>query len=433
MELSSPTNQRQIHSTILAVGSRGDVQPLCALAVGLQRAGHRVRVATHGNFKEFVSQLGLEFAPLAGNFEELLKSVEGEKLLAGKRNKLISDELFQELLINSWACCQGTDVVIFGQLATWGYHIAEKLDVPGLIAATCPLSPTREFPFLQSSKAVKKPWSGLLNYGSYLLIDFLFWQKNRKAINRFRKEILELPPLPFLGNQFRRKQPKNLSPLPFLYGFSPLVIPKPLDWSDWLNVTGYWFLDSSVHYQPPKELLDFINNGSAPVCIGFGSMAFGNTSNVAQVLLEALERSQQRGILLSGWAGISNAKKSDNVFIIDSVPHDWLFPRMAAVVHHGGAGTTAAGIRAGVPSVVVPFFADQPFWAERLVELGVSPPPIPFKELSAQRLAAAIQVAVSDKNMQQQAFALGESVRKENGVANAVEAFQSHFKTYPVK
>lgn len=261
----------------------------------------------------------------------------------------------------------------------------------------------------------------------------MFWQKNRKAINRFRKEILDLPSLPFLGNQFRRKQPKNLSPLPFLYGFSPLVIPKPLDWSDWLNVTGYWFLDSSVHYQPPKELLDFINNGSAPVCIGFGSMAFGNTSNVAQVLLEALELSQQRGILLSGWAGISNAKKSDNVFIIDSVPHDWLFPRMAAVVHHGGAGTTAAGIRAGVPSVVVPFFADQPFWAERLVELGVSPPPIPFKELSAQRLAAAIQVAVSDKNMQQQAFALGESVRKENGVANAVEAFQSHFKTYPVK
>ncbi len=398
--------------------------------VGLQRAGHRVRVATHENFKEFVSQLGLEFAPLAGNFQELLKSVEGQKLLAGQRNKLISDELFQKLLTDSWVGTQGTDVVIFGQLATWGYHIAEKLDVPGLMAATCPLSPTREFPFLQPSKAVKKPWDGPLNYSSYLLIEFLFWQKNRLAINRFRKETLDLPPLPFLGNRFRTKQPKNLSPLPILYGFSPLVIPKPLDWSDWLNVTGYWFLDEAVHYQPPKELLDFINNGPAPVCIGFGSMAPGNTSQVTQVLLEALELSQQRGILLSGWAGISNAKKSDSVFIIDEVPHEWLFPRMAAIVHHGGAGTTAAGLRAGVPSVIVPFFADQPLWAERLVELGVSPPPIPYKELSPQRLAAAIQVAVSDKTMQRHAFTLGESVSQENGVANAVEAFEGHLKTY---
>ena len=307
METNSSTQQTQaLHITILAVGSRGDVQPYCALALGLQRAGYRVRIATHYNFEEFVSQLGLEFAPISGNYQELLQSEAGQKLLAG--------------------------------------------------------------------------------------------------------------------------QPNNLSPLPILYGFSPSVIPKPADWADWLNVTGYWFLDQATTYQPPKELLDFINDGSPPVCIGFGSMTSSNPQSVTEVLLEALAHSQQRGILLSGWAGIGNVKMPNHVFVIDSVPHDWLFPRMAAVVHHGGANTTAAGLRAGVPSVIVPFFADQPVWGQRLADLGVSPPPVLFKELSAQALATAIQVAVSDEEMRSRAEALGRKIREEDGVANAVAAFQHYLK-----
>ncbi len=412
----------------MAVGSRGDVQPYCALALGLQRAGYRVRIATHYNFEEFVSQLGLEFAPIAGNYQELLQSEAGQKLLAGQRSKLISDELFQKQLADGWASCQGTDVVIFTPLSLWGYHIAEKLAVPGFIGANIPISPTRAFPLLKFNLSPRNPFESTLNYASYLLLEFLFWQEQRETINRFRQETLNLPPLPFLGNRFRRKRPNNLSPLPIFYGFSPSVIPKPADWADWLNVTGYWFLDQATTYQPPKELLDFINDDSPPVCIGFGSMTSSNPQSVTEVLLEALARSQQRGILLSGWAGIGNVKMPNHVFVIDSVPHDWLFPRMAAVVHHGGANTTAAGLRAGVPSVIVPFFADQPVWGQRLADLGVSPPPVPFKELSAQALATAIQVAVSDEEMRSRAEALGRKIREEDGVANAVAAFQHYLK-----
>lgn len=412
--------------TILAVGSRGDVQPYCALAVGLQRAGHRVRFATHYNFKELVSKQGLEFAPIAGNFQELLKSEEGLKLLEGKRSKLVSEELFQTQLLDSWQACQETDVIIFTPLTTWGYHIAEKLAVPCFFASCIPLSPTRAFPFLKGAGASRNPLAGTLNYASYLLVEFLFWQSQRKNINRFRRETLDLPLLPIGGLRFTRRRPLNLSPLPMLYGFSPSVIPKPNDWPGYLHVTGYWFLDQMQDYQPPNELVNFINDGSRPIYIGFGSMTSRQPDCLTQIAIEALNRNNQRGILLSGWAGIGKVNLPDNIFVCDFVPHEWLFPQMAAVVHHGGASTTAAGLRAGVPSLVVPFIGDQLSWGQRVANLGVGPAPISYKELSVELLASAIQMAVSDQAMRDRAVVLGQKIREENGVANGVEAFHSH-------
>ncbi|CAA9304236.1 UDP-glucose:sterol glucosyltransferase [uncultured Leptolyngbya sp.] len=424
MQHGLPAEQTKIlQITILAVGSRGDVQPYYALALGLQRAGHQVQIATHANFEAFVSHQGLEFAPVAGDYNQLLRSEEGQKLLEGERVKLVSDELFQQQMADAWVACQGTDVVIFNPLATWGYNIAEKLAVPCFMAATMPLSPTRTFPFLNFALASRTSFDRLRNYASYLLVEFLFWQQQRKQVNLFRQQTLGLPPLPFLGARFRSKKPHNLYPLRVLYGFSPIVIPKPPDWPEFLNVTGYWLLDQAKDYQPPKELLGFLDDGPPPVSVGFGSMTIRNLQLVTKLVIEALEESQQRGILLSGWAGIGNVNLPDRVFVIDDVPHDWLFPRMAAVVHHGGASTTAAGLRAGVPSVIVPFFADQPAWGQRLAELGVSPPPVPYKELSVKRLAATIRRAVSDKVMREQAIALGKRIRAEDGVAKAVEAF----------
>jgi UDP:flavonoid glycosyltransferase YjiC (YdhE family) len=383
-------------------------------------------MATHCNFEEFVSKQGLEFAPIAGNFQELLSSEEGQKLLEGKQTKLLSDDLFQTQLADGWQACQGTDVVVFNTLATWGYNIAEKLVVPCFMAANVPLSPTRVFPFMKPQKVSKNPLAGTLNYASYLLVEFVFWQRYRETMNRFRKETLGLPPLPFGGARFRRKPPSNLSPVPVLYGFSPSVIPKPIDWSERLHVTGYWFLDQMKDYQPPKELVDFINNGSLPIYIGFGSMTSRHPERLTQVVLEALNRSGQRAILLSGWAGLGKVDLPESIFVCDSVPHDWLFPHMAAVVHHGGASTTAEGLRAGVPSIVVPFFADQPLWGQRVADLGVGSSPIPYKELSAERLAAAIEVAVSDEAMRDRAIAIGQRIREEDGVTNAVEVFHRH-------
>jgi UDP:flavonoid glycosyltransferase YjiC (YdhE family) len=377
------SRSKSLQITILAVGTRGDLQPCCALGIGLQRAGHKVRIATHDNFAEFVSQQGFEFASIAGNFQELLQSEEGQKFLAGQNSKLVSDELLQKQLADARLACQETDVIIYTTRAYGGYHIAEELGVSCFFAACWPLSPTRTFPLLQFAQVSRNQLESTLNYASYFLIEFLSWQLSRKTINYFRTQTLNLPPLPFLGRRFRTKTPSNLSQIPVLYGFSPSLIPKPVDWPDWLYVTGFWFLDQAQDYQPPKELVDFINDGPPPVYIGFGSMIARHPEFLTEVVLEALKISQQRGILLSGWTGMGlGIKNSDRVFVIDSVPHDWLFPQMAVLVHHGGASTTATGLRAGVPSVIVPFVADQPSWGARLAQLGVSPPPLPYKNLS---------------------------------------------------
>lgn len=418
---------KPLQITLLTVGSRGDVQPYCALALGLMQAGYQVRIATNRNFEAFVTGLGLDFVPIAGNYQDLLNSAAGRKLLAGQSSQLISDQLLLEQLQDAVQACQATDLFIFTPLALWGYHIAEKLGVPSFLAAPCPLSPTRAFPIFGFAQATTNPVRGLLNYGSYLLVEFLSENQRRQLINQFR-EALSLPPLPWFGARYRRSPPPYLSPLPVLYGFSPVLLPKPKDWPEQHQITGAWFLDQAQHYNPPPALLEFMEAGDPPICIGFGSMSAAYGDELIEIALQALDRAGQRGILLSGWANLGASalpqERADRIFVIDAVPHDWLFPRVAAVVHHCGAGTTAAVCRAGVPSVGVPFFADQPAWAQRLADLGVSPAPIPAKELSAERLAAAIQRAVNDVGMRRHAAELGECIRAEDGVAQAVEWIQ---------
>ena len=232
--------------------------------------------------------------------------------------------------------------------------------------------------------------------------------------------MLGLPKAPFWGPYGDDRFKQN----PILYGYSPAVIPPPADWNEQMRVTGYWFLDSGDDWTPPADLLEFLQAGTPPVYIGFGSMIMRNPEATAQLIMQALARTRQRAIMLSGWGGLRSTNVPDSVFMIDAVPHAWLFPRMAAVVHHGGAGTTSAGLRAGVPSIIVPFFADQPFWGQRVADLGVGPAPIPFKRLTADRLAQAIQIAVTDQAMRQRAAELGERIRAEDGIARAAAVIQ---------
>ena len=212
---------------------------------------------------------------------------------------------------------------------------------------------------------------------------------------------------------------------PMIAGYSPAVFPKPTDWPAWVHVTGYWFLNAEAGWQPPAALVDFLQAGPAPVYIGFGSMAGRNPEQRAETAIKALERSGQRGILLTGWGGLQAGDLPDFVFAVDSVPHDWLFPQMAAVVHHGGAGTTAAGLRAGAPTVIVPFFGDQPFWGRRVAELGVGTRPIAQKQLSVERLAAAIRTAACDLDMRRRAQELSQRIGREDGIGRAVEVFHA--------
>jgi UDP:flavonoid glycosyltransferase YjiC (YdhE family) len=235
-----------------------------------------------------------------------------------------------------------------------------------------------------------------------------------------RRKVLDIPLAPFSG-PYKSKATRGL---PILYGFSPSVIPVPSDWDDNIHVTGYWFVDEADDWTPPPALVDFLESGAPPVYIGFGSLSNRNPEETADLVIRALKLTNQRAILLSGWGGLHKTDLPESIFMINSIPHSWLFPRVAAVVHHGGASTTAAGLRAGVPSVIVPFYGDQPFWGRRIAELGVGQNPIPRAKLTSERLASAIQQAVTDKGMHERAAILGEKIRAEDGIARAAEVIQ---------
>jgi UDP:flavonoid glycosyltransferase YjiC (YdhE family) len=243
------------------------------------------------------------------------------------------------------------------------------------------------------------------------------WELFGGSINRLRRDMLHLAPTSV--------QSWNYDDAPAIYGYSAHVIPRPPDWNANARVCGYWFLDAPPDFVPPADLMRFLDAGAPPVYIGFGSMNNRDPEATAALVLDALSQTGQRGVLLTGWSGLHAEDLPDTVFKLDAIPHDWLFPRMAAVVHHGGIGTTAAGLRAGVPSVVVPFFGDQPFWGARVYRLGVGAKPIPRKRLTAARLAEAISTVTEDMVLRERAAALGERIRAEDGVARAVEAVEA--------
>jgi UDP:flavonoid glycosyltransferase YjiC (YdhE family) len=248
----------------------------------------------------------------------------------------------------------------------------------------------------------------------------MVWQAYRRADRVARTQVLGLAPAPFMGPF----DSGATSGYPVLYGYSQAVIPRPLDWGDRIHVTGYWFLDQENDWVPPGHVVDFLQAGQPPVYVGFGSMSSRDPRATADLIGEALELCGQRAIVLSGWGGISGGSLPDSVLMIESMPFSWLFSHVAAVVHHGGAGTTSEGLRAGVPSVIVPFFGDQPYWARRVADLGVGPEPVPRRRLTALALAAAIDQAVSDKAMRDRAAALGRRLRAEDGVGRAVEVIE---------
>lgn len=416
---------------ILCMGSRGDVQPHIAFGQALQRRGHKVRLATHPIFKEFVEGNGLEFAPLESNPQELLKGPSGQAWLGAGRNPLRSMRWFASLarpmmervLSDSWAACQGADVIIFTILAFAAYNIAEKLRIPCFASALQPLTRTRAFPALST----RSPGLGAYNRLTHFTAEQVMWQPFRRVANEWRRDFLKLPPLPFTGPYSRLLRQQ----LPHLYGYSQHVVPKPSDWPESLHVTGYWFLDRTPEWQPPAGLVDFLEAGPPPVYVGFGSMIHGDAATTTDLVLSALATTGQRGVLLTGWGGLGARKLPATVFQVDAIPHDWLFPHVAAAVHHGGAGTTAAALRAGIPSVAVPFltppfFSDQVFWGDRLRQLGAGARPILQRRLTAGKLAGAIHAITTDESMKARSMELGTKIRSEDGVARAVEVFEQH-------
>lgn len=411
---------------IIAPGSRGDVQPYLALGKGIRDAGHEVRLLSHENFEGYIKTHQLEYWPLRGNVQEVAESQEMRELL--EKGNFLAIAAFQanaakqaalEWAEDGLAACADSDILLAGIGGLYlGISLAEKFKIPLVQAYSVPFTPTKNFPGVLFPQTLLK-LSGV-NYLSHQITRQIMWQSFRVADKGARQAVLGLPSAPFFGPY----RSDVLDRMPVLYGFSPSVIPHPTDWSTDKKITGYWFLDAEDTWLPPADLVDFLNDGSAPVYIGFGSMSNRNPEETAELVIKAVRLSQQRAVLLSGWSGLHSRDLPDSIHLLDTVPHSWLFPRVAAVVHHGGVGTTAAGLRAGVPAIVVPFFGDQPFWGARVAALGVGPRPIPRKTLTSENLAQALQEAVTDHAMRRRASGLGSRIRAEDGVTNAVQIIE---------
>lgn len=406
--------------TFLAIGSRGDVQPYLALGVELQKLGHRARIATFENFAPFVASFGLEFYPVHGDVASVAADV-------GTRNARQADnpirllfsfnklkELAAGLQRDLFDACVGSDAIVYHPGPSIGYFAARELGIPSILAAPFPMTPTRAYPALIF---YDKPRLGSrANYATHKVFEQIMWMVGKSSIRQFWQQEFGRPPQD-LGCPYGRQ---TSAAMPTVVSCSNYVFPRPDDWPEHVYNTGYWFLEDDAGWKAPDDLLAFLTGGAPPVYVGFGSM--GDPSQAAQttrLVIDALQRAGQRGVLATGWSGMTQIDNlPDTVFMLDSAPHSWLFPRMAAVVHHGGAGTTAAGLRAGVPNIIIPHSNDQFAWARRVYELGAGPRPLPRKKLTAAGLADAIDAALSPV-IRVAAQDLGTSIRSEHGAATA--------------
>ncbi|GJX73460.1 sterol 3-beta-glucosyltransferase UGT80A2 isoform X1 [Tanacetum coccineum] len=413
---------------MLIVGTRGDVQPFVAIAKRLQEYGHRVRLATHSNFKEFVLTAGLEFYPLGGDPKVLAEYMVKNKgfLPSGPSEIPVQRSQMKDIIYSLLPACKEPDPdtgipfraeAIIANPPAYGHtHVAEALKIPIHIFFTMPWTPTSEFPHPLSR--VKQSAGYRL---SYQIVDSLIWLGIRDMINDVRKKKLNLRPVTYLsGSQ------GSESDIPHGYIWSPHLVPKPKDWGPKIDVVGFCFLDLASKYEPPEELVKWLKAGPKPIYIGFGSLPVQEPEKMTQIIVKALETTGQRGIINKGWGGLGNlAEPKDFIYSLDNIPHDWLFLQCASVVHHGGAGTTAAGLKAACPTTIVPFFGDQPFWGERVHARGVGPSPIPVDQFSLPKLVDAINFML-DPKVKERAVELAKAMENEDGVDGAVKAFLRH-------
>eukprot|EP01064_Diplonema_japonicum_P000624 TRINITY_DN103_c3_g1_i1.p1 TRINITY_DN103_c3_g1~~TRINITY_DN103_c3_g1_i1.p1 ORF type:complete len:2243 (+),score=448.40 TRINITY_DN103_c3_g1_i1:117-6845(+) len=414
---------------ILIVGSRGDVQPFLAFSERLQAAGHVVRIATHECFRSFVTSHGVDFSPIGGDPEKLMQfMVEHPSMITTNLEEIRAKRsMMSEIFSGCWnaASTWKPDVLIANPPTQVHVHIAEALHIPLQIHFTMPWSPTKAY--LHPLAVV----SALGNEQSYGIVEDLMWLGMSDIINNFRASIglRKIKHGSGLANSLK---------VPHIYCVSESLVPKPTDWAGHISVSGFWFLDSLAQdYDPPQDLAAFLAAGPPPIYIGFGSIVVPSINALEKAVFGALRRANDesivpvRAIVSPGWAKLGmNLPLPEYVFLLDKCPHDWLFPRCAAVVHHGGAGTTAAGLRAGKPTVVIPFFGDQPFWGKCCERQNVGPTPIPYKQLTAKSLARALMEALQPR-MVQAAKELSVMINSEAGVETGLRAFYNYLPLEP--
>lgn len=411
-----PTESLRI--TCLTIGSRGDVQPYIALCKGLLAEGHRPKIATHLEFKDWVESHGILFEPVDGDPAELMRICVDYGMFTYAFLKEASHHFrgwIDDLLSSAWRACQDSDILIESPSAMAGIHIAEALGIPYFRAFTMPWTRTRAYP--HAFAVPEHKMGGAYNYITYVMFDNVFWKAIAGQVNRWRKRELGLS-----RTNLEKLQPNKV---PFLYNFSPHVVVPPLDYSDWIRVTGYWFLDEGKEYTPPQEIVDFIKKARADnkklVYIGFGSIVVSDSAALTRTIVKSVEKADVRCILSKGWSDRLPQKPTSadgesgepvmppEILQIKSAPHDWLFKQVDAAAHHGGAGTTGASLRAGLPTIIKPFFGDQFFFGGRVEDLGVG---IYLRKLNVSVFSRALWEAVHSERIVVKARVLGEQIRK---------------------
>ncbi|KAI7164919.1 glycosyltransferase family 1 protein [Hortaea werneckii] len=416
--------KQPLRITCLTIGSRGDVQPYIALCKGLKAEGHHPRIATHHEFGSWVKKHGIDFVPVEGDPAELMRICVEYGMFTPSFLLEVNSKFrgwLDTLLNSAWEASKGSDLLIESPSAMAGIHIAEALGIPYFRAFTMPWTRTRAYPHAFSVPT--KKMGGHYNYYTYTIFDNLFWRITAGQINRWRWKSLGLQPTSLEKLQQNK--------VPFLYNFSPSFVVPPLDFSDWVRVTGYWFLDEGDAWTPPEDLMAFIKQAREDkqklVYIGFGSVTVADSKQLTQQVVNAVLKADVRCILSKGWSdrletkdpGAVEVPLPPSVFQIRSAPHDWLFRQIDAAVHHGGAGTTGASLRAGVPTIIKPFFGDQYFFATRVEDVGVG---IHLQRVTVNTLGRALWIATHDERMRTKARVLGERIRSEDGVGTAIKA-----------
>jgi sterol 3beta-glucosyltransferase len=413
--------------TLLTSGTRGDVIPYIALGLGLRDAGYNIRIAAPITFKHLIEPSGLTCAPFDGNPSDLMVN-QSDMLTVGRNlfRSLISTRkflvqaraLYPRMLHTAIEACRGSDAILYGLPTIWGAHIAEGLRVPGIRAALQPITPTREF--ASSLLPFRFSFLGIGNWFTHWALTQVTWLSFRREINRTRQTRFNLPRAHWLDPSLR---PFPHQPLT-LNGFSAHIVPRPRDWNEKQIITGYWRL-LSQEWTPPKELTQFIERSPQnTIAIGLGSPGTKDFVHILNIIEQALTQSDARAVLTIPTCYHSQIK-SNNIFAIEYVPHEWLYPRVRVAVHHGGAGTTSASLHAGIPTVTLPLAIDQFFWGERVWKLGLGPKPIPQRALSAEKLSAAIQVALTDESRRARVESISVALSLEDGVQAAVRVMRS--------
>nr|WP_321400740.1 glycosyltransferase [uncultured Desulfobacter sp.] len=403
--------------TIVALGSSGDAFPPLALGLGLKQAGCRVCLAANPIFKADVLKRGINFFPIQTMLRQSLSespdSIKPSKPLNPihffRSKKRHIAPILERIVTDIRHACQDADLILYNMLSLPAHHFAKQTGTKAFPICLQPLGRTNVFPSPVISSNIHVP--KMLNAASYRLVE--------TCMTLFLNNSDQLKGKASFQEFFQEVYSENI---PVLHGFSASILPKPSDWSDNMHITGYWFMDPPQDWVPPESLQAFLSQGPAPVCVGFGSMNDPDIDSIIKTTVQGIRQAGHRVILLTGWSEtpFNDETAGPDLYVAKSIPHSWLFPRVSAVVHHGGAGTTGAAIRAGIPSIIIPFFFDQGFWADRLEKLEVGPPRLSKKMLSQQTMSTAINKTLNNKIMHKKLCELSRKLNKENGVENAV-------------